>query len=165
MMKKLVFIRHGKSAWESPHDDRNRPLKTRGLEDAEIVAEVFAPHLNKEAKIYTSPAVRAKTTAEIFKQILKIEDSRFTKAEELYTFDDERILNFIKSREDTENQILLFGHNPAFTALVDDLGDEPIDNLPTTGLAMIEFPVSKWKDIRKGNTILMIFPKDLKSKN
>ncbi|HET8839693.1 MAG TPA: histidine phosphatase family protein [Flavobacteriaceae bacterium] len=161
-MKKLILVRHGKSSWKTQHDDRNRPLKKRGHTDGELVAKAFAPFFSEETKVFTSPAVRAKTTAQIFKSVLKINDSDFNIAEELYTFDDERILEFIKSRNNNLDEIMLFGHNPAFTALADDLGSQDLDNLPTTGLMIIEFPVSTWKEIKKGTTVLRLFPKDLK---
>lgn len=161
-MKKLTLVRHGKSSWKTKDDDRHRPLKKRGHSDGRLVANAFVPFFQQGTKVFTSPAVRAKTTSEIFKSVLKIDDSDFSIAEELYTFDEEHILNFIKSRDNSLEQLLLFGHNPAFTALADDLGSEPLDNLPTTGLVMIEFPVSNWEEIKKGNTILRLFPKDLK---
>ncbi len=161
-MKKLILVRHGKSSWKTNQEDRNRPLKKRGLKDGEIIANAFPIDFKRKAKIYTSPALRAKSTAEIFKTILQIADSDFEVVEELYTFDDEQVLDFIKSCDDSLDHIFIFGHNPAFTALANDLGSLYFDNLPTTGLVMIEFSNSKWKEIKKGKTILTLIPKDFK---
>ena len=48
------------------------------------------------------------------------------------------------------------------TILVNSLGDKKTDNLPTTGLCVIDFQVDSWKDIRKGKTILTLLPKNLR---
>ena len=37
-----------------------------------------------------------------------------------------------------------------------------IDNLPTSGLVVINFDVQSWTDITRGKTELTIFPRDLK---
>lgn len=161
-MKKLILVRHGKSSWDNPLEDKKRPLKPRGEKDATLIAEAFEPHFTEPIKLYTSKAVRAKTTAEIFKIILEIDDSDFQTTDELYTFDAEKILEFIKKQDDSEEQLMLFGHNPAFTVLVNDLGNRSMNNLPTTGLAVIEFAVEKWSNIEKGETLLTLFPKDFK---
>jgi len=57
---------------------------------------------------------------------------------------------------------MIFGHNHAFTALVNTLGDTYIENVPTAGLTMIQFPVNQWKSITQGQTIKTIFPRDLR---
>ena len=57
---------------------------------------------------------------------------------------------------------MVFGHNPAMTGLVNLLGDKPIDNLPTTGLCVIDFDLNSWKDIETGKTLLQLFPKNLR---
>lgn len=161
-MKKLILVRHGKSSWENPLEDVERPLKKRGYEDAEIIIKAFAHYFEKPAKVYTSKAVRARTTAEIFKEKLKIDDKDFAVEPNLYTFDEERILDFIKSQDDAVDQLMIFGHNPAFTALANELGDEFIDNVPTTGLVVIAFEEGSWSKISQGKTLLTLFPKNFK---
>lgn len=161
-MKKLILVRHGKSSWENPLEDVERPLKKRGYKDAEFVTKAFVNYLEKPVKVFTSKAVRAYTTAQIFQKALDIDDDDFAVAPVLYTFEESRILDFIKSQEDSVDQLMLFGHNPAFTALANDLGDEDLKNVPTTGLVVIAFEVGSWSDISDGKTIMTLFPKNLK---
>lgn len=161
-MKKLILIRHGKSSWENPLEDVERPLKMRGYKDAEIITKAFKKHFEKPIKAYTSKAVRAYTTAQIFKKNLDIDDANFEIEPDLYTFEQQRIVDFIKSRDKSTEQLMLFGHNPAFTALANTLGSEPLDNLPTTGLIVIAFEVDDWNEISEGKTVLTLFPKDFK---
>lgn len=161
-MKKLILVRHGKSSWENPLEDVERPLKKRGYKDAEIITDKFKEYVEKPIKAYTSKAVRAYTTAQIFQKNLEIDDADFAVEPDLYTFDKERILEFIKSQDNSVQRLMLFGHNPAFTALANELGDEVLDNLPTTGLVMISFENDAWKEISKGKTVLTLFPKSFK---
>jgi phosphohistidine phosphatase len=51
---------------------------------------------------------------------------------------------------------------PAMTGVVNELGDKTFDNIPTTGLTVIDFENSGWKDISNGKTILNLFPKNLR---
>ena len=161
-MKKLILVRHGKSSWENPLEDVERPLKKRGFNDAEIITKAFAHYFEKPVKAYSSNAVRAATTAGVFRKNLKIDAVDFAIEPDLYTFDKERILDFIKSRNDSVQQLMLFGHNPAFIAVANELGDERIENVPTTGLVVIVFEEDVWHKIFQGKTVLTLFPKNFK---
>lgn len=161
-MKKLILVRHGKSSWENPLQDLERPLKKRGHKDGKIIAEEFKPYLEKPIKIFSSEALRAKTTAHIFKTILGIKDDDFTIEPTIYTFDKKGIISFLRKQDDSIDQIMLFGHNPAFTALANELGDKTLTNLPTTGLIVIKFETDTWGNITEGETLLTLFPKDFK---
>lgn len=161
-MKRLIFVRHGKSSWDSPLEDIDRPLKERAYKDAGHVISAFKKHLDFPVKVFSSPANRAKTTAELFKTGLNIEDQHFYIESKLYTFNSEDVLDFIKKLDDKFQNVMLFGHNPAYTELVNRLGSLPFDNLPTTGLVSIVFEIKSWKQIQKGETQLYLFSKDLR---
>lgn len=161
-MKRLIFVRHGKSSWDSPVEDKERPLKERAYKDANHVISAFKAHLDFPVEVFSSPAKRAKTTAELFKTRLNIEDQHFHIKPQLYTFNANEVFDFIKKLDDKYNNVMLFGHNPAYTELVNRLGSSPMDNLPTTGLVSIGFEIESWKLIQKGETHLYLFPKHLR---
>jgi len=92
---------------------------------------------------------------EISKDILQIKS-------QLYDFEGSKTLNFIKNLDNSNQIILLFGHNDAFTNLINHLGSHKIDNLPTSGLVAIHFDVNSWSEISNGSTITKLFPKDYK---
>lgn len=164
MGKKLILVRHGKSSWKEHLPDKKRPLKKRGYRDAEIISTAFRPYLfsGGELELITSPAVRAFETAHYFKKALKITDKNFTIDEKLYTFDASKLLQVIRNQNDAIESLMFFGHNPAMTTVVNQLGNKTIDNLPTTGLVVIDFETKKWETIADGKTILMLFPKMFK---
>jgi phosphohistidine phosphatase len=57
---------------------------------------------------------------------------------------------------------MIFGHNHAFTSISNIFGNKFIDNLPTAGVVVINFDVNDWKKINKGQTELLIYPKQFK---
>lgn len=161
-MKRLVLIRHGKSSWDNNLPDHKRPLKKRAYNDADVVIKAFRHFYEPGALFWTSYAVRAHETAKLFKKGLNIPDNDFKVLEELYSFNQNDLLSVIKSCTDERDHLFVFGHNPAMTILVNSLGDKKIDNLPTTGLCVIDFEATSWNDIRKGKTILTLLPKNLR---
>ena len=87
---------------------------------------------------------------------------KFQVSNDLYDFSGEAVLHFLKSLSDDFSTILIFGHNYAFTSLVNMLGDDYIENLPTAGMAILELNTVHWQDIKKGKTKQIIFPKELR---
>lgn len=142
--------------------DDERPVKKRAFKDAALVIKAFKAVAQKPFVIWSSYATRALTTARIFKEEFQIQDRDFQIKEELYTFDEQELLNTIKSCDDNVDQLMVFGHNPAITEVVNSLGDTDFENVPTTGLSLIEFETDSWKELKKGKTLLYLFPKNLR---
>ena len=66
VMKKLYIIRHAKSSWKDLMlSDFERPLNKRGNSDAPLMGKVLKKRGIFPHAILSSPANRAKTTAEI----------------------------------------------------------------------------------------------------
>lgn len=161
-MKEITFVRHAKSSWEHGVSDRERPLKKRGINDSHLVSNSFKKTSFSPDTVFTSPAVRARKTCKIFTENLNISNKDVTIHEEIYDFGGNQLINFIKSLDNRLNKIMVFGHNHAFTSIVNTFGSKYIDNVPTSGLVKISFDVDDWSDIKKGETTLTIFPRDLK---
>lgn len=161
-MKNLLFMRHGKSSWELEVSDQDRPLSQRGITDAHMVGKkISAEHLQIDFA-YSSPANRALHTAMIFLRNLKYPLSNFEISTDLYDFSGNEVLDFIKRVDNNLQTILVFGHNHAFTYLVNSLGDSHIENVPTSGFVHIKFDEDSWANISQGTTIKTVFPKQLK---
>lgn len=161
-MKRLILIRHGKSSWKYDVADDKRPLKKRGFRDAELVVKAFKKFNSGALNIWSSPAVRAFETAKIFQERLQVNDSQFQIKSNLYTFNKKDLLAQIKSCDNSVDKLMVFGHNPAMTGVVNDLGDKSFENIPTTGLTVIDFDTNDWNSISNGKTILNLFPKNLR---
>lgn len=163
-MKTIVLVRHGKSSWEYPVSDILRPLKSRGITDAKLVCDEFLKANCLPDFVVTSPAKRAHDICKIFTKKMEIPTQNIQINPTIYDFEGSKTADFIKSLDENYQRVMLFGHNYAFTSLVNQFGNRYIENLPTSGLVMINFDVDFWKDITKGTTELMILPRDLKNK-
>ncbi len=161
-MKRLILVRHGKSAWGQNLPDDQRPLKKRGEKDGLLVARTFSTFFQKPVTLWSSPAVRALSTANIFKSELDVEDQYFNIKSSIYTFNSGDLYHQIQNCNPEIDTLMVFGHNPAMTNLVNNLGDSYVDNVPTTGLTVIDFETNSWKNLKNGKTILSLFPKNLR---
>ncbi|WP_353088658.1 histidine phosphatase family protein [Flavobacterium sp.] len=161
MKFKLSLMRHAKSSWEFPLDDRLRPLNERGITNAKKMRKELTRQKCIPQKIYTSPAVRARTTAKIIMENQDLPFPILEIVEELYTFDAKKLERFVKKMNPVYTSVFLFGHNNAITDFVNKFGDLFIPNVPTAGWVTIEFEAENWASITKGKTIRFITPSAL----
>ncbi|SFD40802.1 SixA phosphatase family protein [Algibacter pectinivorans] len=161
-MKKLILIRHAKSSWEFNLDDHERPLKSRGITDANLVSKELAYHLKTIDLVICSDAQRTKLTAEIFISNLGIDKNLVKFNADLYDFSGENLVQVIKNVQDSISNLMVFGHNHAITAFVNTFGTKYIDNVPTSGVVIIEFDIENWSALKPGKTLKSLFPRDLK---
>jgi phosphohistidine phosphatase len=161
-MKRIVLVRHAKSSWDYGVSDRERPLKPRGRQDAELVANQFVNRSKVPDYIFSSPAKRAMETCKIFTSLLNYPFENINIEEKLYDFGGVGVIGFVKNLSDNVNEIMIFGHNAAFTNIVNDFGSSYIDNLPTSGLVEIEFDIQNWMELETGTSRQIIIPKELR---
>jgi len=163
-MKKIVLVRHAKSSWELNVIDHERPLKEKGLKDAELISKHLIQDKLSLDLVLSSDANRAKTTASIFMNNLNIENDKMQLDHNLYDFAGRNLLRVIKSCDVNVKNLMIFGHNHALTSFVNTYGNKIIDNVPTCGVVILEFNIDRWEDLNKGTTLKTLFPKDLKNK-
>jgi phosphohistidine phosphatase len=161
-MKELVLIRHAKSSWGAPLRDIDRPLTSKGIQDAHLVSTQISNQIPKSFMVWSSIAKRASETAIIFAQNISFPIESIIFKEELYTFDEKKLEQIIKLCPNDYDNLILFGHNEAITNFVNKFGNIFIDNVSTSGFVNIIFDNNSWKDIQKGVTKKVIFPSDLK---
>lgn len=161
-MKKLILIRHAKSSWDAPLKDKDRPLSTRGINDAHLMALNVEAFLPQSYIVWSSTAQRAKNTAYIFAETLAIPQDTIIFKDELYTFDSKSLENIIKNCDNQFDNLILFGHNDAITNFVNIFGNLAVDNVKTAGFVSLSFNENDWKNITRGTTEKVLFPSDLK---
>ncbi len=161
-MKSLILVRHAKSSWEYAVGDKDRQLLQVGIESAIAVANRFSGQTIVPDAVFSSPANRALHTSMIFCRQLYLPLNTFSVAEELYDFSGNEVVSFIKTLNDAWGNVMVFGHNHAFTHIANSFGNTYIDNVPTSGLVHLRFSIDKWTNFQKGVTVQTIFPKDIK---
>jgi len=162
-MKNLLIIRHGKSDWSKPGlRDFDRTLNERGLRNAPEMAKRLMERNEVPQAVVSSPAVRAKTTAEIFCREwgYPVKDILFK--EEIYEASASTLLKVINGLDDRYDSVALFGHNPGLTEIIVDLCNSDLYNLPTCGVVLISFPFESWQMVSRqtGDQLLFDYPKN-----
>ncbi len=162
MKKQLTIIRHAKSSWEHDVIDHERPLKERGIADANLMAKALRKLNLKPDAIQISDAKRTTSTAALILPELEVSNAEINYEHKLYDFSGELLLEVIKGCDTTVAHLMIFGHNHAITHFVNTFGDRYIENVPTCGVVQLEFQIAEWSKITKGRTIKTLFPRDLK---
>ena len=167
-MKTLFLTRHAKSSWsDASLHDRDRPLNKRGLRDAPRMGQWLAQHPLQPAVMVSSPAVRAWTTAELIAQELGFSTADIVTRPQIYEATPATLITLIQHFDDdavtSVDRIMMVGHNPGTTDLLNLIEGVRIDNVPTCGLAIIQFEVETWKAIAMADATLVRFqyPKQL----
>lgn len=160
-MKEVYFVRHAKSSWENPDlSDHERGLMDRGKSDAAVISSLLAKNGVKPDGIFSSDAVRAMKTAEIFSGNLNTD--HIQPCRDLYLAGTYSIIHFLYQLDDRLNSVMIFGHNPGFTDLINHYSTTAIDNVPTSGVFQVRFDIPTWKDIKtaRGSVVDTWFPRD-----
>ncbi|MBI1937777.1 MAG: phosphohistidine phosphatase SixA [Ignavibacteriales bacterium] len=161
-MKKLYLVRHAKSSWDNPDfSDFDRPLNKRGKHDAPFMGKLLKKENVKPDLIYSSPAVRAITTAQIFADELDYPKKKIVESISIYESGIKELEEIVQKISEEHKSVLIFGHNPALTSFANHLGNKFIDNVPTCAVVGIEFDVKNWKQVEHGTgkTFMFDFPK------
>lgn len=158
MSKQLLIIRHAKSDWGDFNlPDFDRPLNKRGKQNAPEMAKRLVKKNLFPQQLVSSPALRAITTAKLFAEELGIKKSEIVKEPGIYEALSKTLLDTINHFDEGFDFIALFGHNPGLTQLVNDLCSSDIYNIPTCGMALINFPFDKWELLSRGTGELIFF--------
>ena len=157
MSKKLYLVRHAKSDWSHAGlSDFERPLNERGLRNAPFMADQFAGAGKTVDFILTSPANRAITTAGYFKRQLGMRDNQWDTERKIYEADTARLLAIINRLDDQHNTVMLVGHNPGLSSMVQMLTGEWVV-MSTCSIAEIEIPFDSWSMVSEGSGNLLSF--------
>ena len=149
-MKTLYLMRHAhKETTYEGQDDFDIKLSQQGI----VVAEKMGEKLNnleiKPDLIVSSPADRARTTANIIAKKINY-DKTIMYNEVLFEAYVNELLETITYTFDTIDSMLLIGHNPSLTAFVISLDVYKEELLPGEVLK-IEFDVNSWIDVGREN--------------
>jgi phosphohistidine phosphatase len=152
-MKKLLLIRHAKAEKDTSVKDIERPLKYTGIQDARFMAERLKENSLIPQLIITSPALRTKTTAEIFTDHLLLPEPVTEKA--IYEASQQTLLRVINKFPTQHDFIALVGHNPGISQILYYLTGEERE-VHTSTVALVEFETDDWKAI-SGDTGKLVY--------
>ncbi|MGB7251195.1 MAG: histidine phosphatase family protein [Phormidesmis sp.] len=159
-MKKLHLIRHAKSSWaDDSLADIDRPLNPRGVKSCRVMAAQIVKAGCGFEHVFCSPAVRAQSTIEQISQNLPDREIVWQLDDALYTFDAQDLLRWCRGLDNALSEVVVVGHNNAMTDFCNEVGDRPIENLPTCGYVQLAFGRGAWQDLSTGSAERLSFLK------
>ena len=162
-MKTLYIVRHAKSSWEYLGiEDIDRPLKKRGIKDAHLMSKFLAKQIERPDVFVSSSANRALHTAVIFCENFEFPLANLQIKRQLYSFSDGYLVKTVKAFDDGFNSAIVFSHDHGINTFVNKFGSKPISHVSTCGIIGIQFEDKHWKNIKKGKTFLVEYPKNHK---
>jgi phosphohistidine phosphatase len=158
-------MRHAKAEPGVPgQKDFDRELAERGHADAQRMGRALAKLGDLPDTIVSSPAARAKQTAEDAARAMKFAGT-IQFARSLYEAEGDAWLEVLRALPDSSESALVVAHSPG----IDETGSLLIGaspgafDVPTAGLIAFSDATERWRDIKPGNASLRWFlrPKQL----
>jgi phosphohistidine phosphatase len=157
-MKTVLLVRHAKSSWDDfSIKDEERPLNERGKKNAPEMAKRLRKRKIEIDCILTSPAKRAKCTAEYFAEEFHIKKNRLVVIPELYMATPGAFLQVIRSAPPNSSHLALFSHNNGITDFANQLCSTRIDDMPTCGVFAVKCDIRHWQEFEVGNNEFYFF--------
>ena len=162
-MHQLIIVRHASASWDPIYkNDFDRPLKKDGISDTSLISEYLLRKNFLPDHIISSAAVRTSETAE---QIIKKINykNKFEAIDEIYNSTYQNLVKYISKVNNKYQCLMLVGHNPSVTEVINYFcNNTKIDNVPTCGVAIINFEY-KWEKIKSDGTLVdFVYPQQLK---
>ena len=167
-MKILTIVRHGKAEAQA-ETDYLRPLSKRGLKQCRHIASALKRLDPPVDLIVSSPALRAKTTAESIAEEIAYRRPILWQ-EEIYAASADALLRCVSAFPEDVVHVLMVGHNPGLEQLVSGLcagsPQRPTVRLATAALVHIELQCFWWNQVRWGSGALQLLlkPKVIRKK-
>ena len=155
-MRRLTLFRHAKSSWKDLSlPDADRPLNKRGKHNApEMGARFAVEYPGADFHLVSSPAKRALTTARLFAGAAGVPLDAIEVDDRIYQADAGDLLAIVRGLNDEWDHVVLVGHNPGFTDYINSATKHFIENLPTAGIAVLQYPVDHWAEVGAAPAVL-----------
>jgi phosphohistidine phosphatase len=156
MVKQLYLVRHAEALAKSAHQpDKERQLTTAGVQQV-LQAGTYLQRENLALDaIFSSTAERAKQTASIVADIIKLDTQRVFFEDDLYDASARTFFSFIGKLDNGYNHVMCVGHNPTISYVAEYLSKAEIGDMATAGIAIISFNISSWTEVGQGNGELL----------
>ncbi len=165
----LFIVRHAKSDWShAVVSDYDRELSSKGEKDAPLIAKWLKNHDIIPEILVSSPAMRARQTADAIINQLSIAPQNIVFDKQLYLASIDTLLEVLSKMDNDVVKVMLIGHNPGLENLVIHLCRDALPYqhdatlLTPANVVHLQFK-SSWKSItpKSGQLINFIRPESL----
>lgn len=156
MVRTLYLIRHGESQESMSGDkDFERKLTPLGYRNSSRMGKLLSDYDVNPDIMISSTAVRARDTAELISEQVKLSPNKIDYLDELYQASVRSLFNFISELDVEYKTVVIVGHNPVLIYLGEYLTKKAIGKLVPCGILQIGFEVESWSNVSEGNGTLM----------
>ena len=167
--RRLVLVRHAKSAYPHGVPDHERPLAGKGRRNAQAAGRWFFAEGPRLGLVLCSDATRARHTWEIVRAELVVAgiDAPTRLEPRLYGASPEEVVELVRQLPAALASVALVGHEPTMSGVVDllagpesDVGalDAVTRKFATGAIAVLRFS-GEWTDLEPGKARLETFVK------
>jgi phosphohistidine phosphatase len=173
MTRRLVVMRHAKSAYPAGVGDHDRPLAPRGVVDARAAGRWLRQHVGVPDHVVVSSARRARGTWTLVAAELGYigaagyevdADGPLTVDPRVYDATTDALLDVVHELPDRVQTAVIVGHNPGVEDLVSILTRDAAKDAaraiatkyPTSGIAVLEVE-GDWEDVAPRTVYLRTF--------
>jgi phosphohistidine phosphatase len=161
MPKHLYLLRHAQSADKQAGEaDKERELTPQGSRESLLIGSYLLKQKLSLDAIFTSNANRAKSSANLIADAIKIDTDKIILNDELFQASPRTFLDLINQLDNSLNHVMCVGHNPTITYVAEYITKAEIGDLVPAGLAIIRFNFNSWSEVSGGNGELVnyIYP-------
>jgi phosphohistidine phosphatase len=149
--RRLVVVRHAKSAWPRDVPDERRPLGPRGRRDAPAIGRWLRDHVDDIDTVVSSPAERTRQTWDLASAELR--DSPAPRYDRrVYAASADDLLLVVRELPRDAAVAVVVGHNPGLEDLVALLCGEARE-MKTSSVAVLGWRGS-WSDMSPHRAVL-----------
>ncbi|MEU9012387.1 histidine phosphatase family protein [Streptomyces sp. NPDC048479] len=159
-LRRLIVLRHAKSARPPDMADFDRPLTGRGRRDASAAGRWLRDARYTPDLVICSTAVRARETWELAAEHLETQPP-VQHEDRVYDADLHTLLAVVRETPASVDTLLLAGHNPGVQELVLSLAAEALgdalkrtrEKFPTSAIAVLTWH-GDWSELAPGAALL-----------
>lgn len=143
---KIVFMRHAQSdPMKYGLNDRSRPISLDGMHELESIKQKTNGLLSDISLIICSNAKRAMQTLDGIRSITPM-NSEAVFDDEIYQASTDTIWGKIRSLDQKYKNVMIIGHNPTFSQIVNSLNSNiNIGTMPTCSIVVCIANIKSWK--------------------
>jgi phosphohistidine phosphatase len=165
--RRLILLRHAKSAWPDDVSDHERPLAPRGRRDAPAAGKWLSKSDYVPDRVLCSTARRARETWQLAEEKLGAHPQVIFE-DRVYGASSTELLDLARQMPLDVGTLLIVGHDPAMRGLALELADPepggpaagPLARVrakyPTAAIAVLAF-TARWSELSPGQALLADF--------
>jgi phosphohistidine phosphatase len=121
VFRELILLRHAKSAWPIGVRDVDRPLASRGRDNAALFGRWLRDQGVTVDAVVLSPSQRTRSTVELMTSAGGLDDAEIATDERLYASSWWDVLDVVREQKPELERLLVVGHNPSLEDLASQL--------------------------------------------